>query len=116
MHTTHSAVRAGSVTSTSDNAPGQGCVIGQQSKLNGNDSATKAIATAIATAACLGIECHAVGRDRWLLRHARGTDIGVVQGPGALIAAVGGFVSATDDVRALVQRLAAAKVERRVRP
>lgn len=109
MRTTHSAVTAGSVTPKNDNAPWQGCVIGQQSKVNGGNSATKAIAAAIATAACLGIECHAVGPDIWVLRHARGGDIGMVQGAGALVAAVGGFMAATEDVRALVQRMRGAE-------
>ena len=105
MHTTHSAVTAGSGTSTSDNAPWQGCVIGQHSKVNGGNSDTKTIATAIAKAACTGIECHLIGVDTWLLRHAHGADIGMVHGLGALVAAVGGFEAATDDVRQLVQRM-----------
>ena len=109
MHTTHSAATAGPVASTSDNAPGQGCVIGQHSKVNRVDSDTKTITTAIATAACLGIECRAVGPDIWVLRHARGGDIGMVQGTGALVAAVGGFMGATEDVSALVQRMRGAE-------
>ena len=104
MHTTRSAVTAGSITSTSDNAPWQGCV-GEQSKVNSVNSDTKAVATAIAKAACLGIECHLIGVDTWLLRHAHGADIGVVHGLGALVAAVGGFEATTNDVRQLVQRM-----------
>ena len=105
MHSTHSAATAGTVTSTSDNASGQGCVIGQHSKVNDGNFDTKTIATAIAKAACLGIECHLIGVATWLLRHARGADIGVVHGLGALVAAVGGFEAATNDVRQLVQRM-----------
>ena len=105
MRTTHSAVTAGSVTPKNDNAPWQGCVIGQNSKVNRLNSDTKTITTAIAKAACLGIECHLIGVDTWLLRHAHGADIGVVHGLGALVAAVGGFETATNDVRQLVQRM-----------
>ena len=106
MKGTEAADMAGaSMGATSDNAPWQGCVIGQHSKVNGGNSDTKTIATAIAKAACLGIECHLIGVDIWLLRHARGADIGVVHGLGALVAAVGGFEAATNDVRQLVQRM-----------
>ena len=105
MRTMHSAVTAGSVTPKNDKAPWQGCFIGQHSKVNGGNFDTKTVATAIAKAACHGIECHLIGVDTWLLRHARGADIGVVHGLGALVAAVGGFEAATNDVRQLVQRM-----------
>ena len=99
------AAAPGSVTPKSDNAPWQGCVIGQHSKVNGGNSVTKSVATAIAKAACLGIECHLICVDTWLLRHAHGADIGVLHGVSALVAAVGGFEAANNDVRYLVQRM-----------
>ena len=66
------------------------------------------VATAVARAALLGIEVHGIGAGAWLMRHARGAEIGAVRGTAALEAAVRGFESARDDVRALVQRLGSA--------
>ena len=105
MHTTRSAATAGLVAPKNDKAPWQGCFIEHQSKVNDGNFDTKTMATAIAIAAFLGIECHAVGPDIWMLRHARGGDIGVVHGVSALVAAVGGFEAANNDVRRLVQRM-----------
>ena len=50
MKGTEAADMAGaSMGATSDNAPWQGCVVGQHSKVNGGNSDTKTAATAIAS-------------------------------------------------------------------
>lgn len=81
-----------------------------QRKVNAADSAEagtlrKRETTAQARAALLGIEARPIGPDVWLLRHARGADIGVVRGLPALDAAVAGFEAAHRDVAELVQRM-----------
>lgn len=65
----------------------------------------KRIATATARAALLGIEARQIAPDAWLLRHARGADVGIVRGLPALDAAVSGFEAAHRDVAELVQRM-----------
>lgn len=99
---------AGPVTPRSDKADGASVGrVGEVREVDSPDFA-KSAATAIARAALLGIEARRVPAGAWLLRHARGADIGTVHGIEALEAAVRGFESARDDVRALVQRLGSA--------
>ena len=99
------AYGAGPVTPKSDKADGASVGrVGEVREVDTPDFA-KSAATAIARAALLGIEARPVLGGAWLLRHARGADIGTVHGIEALEAAVRGFESARDDVRALVQRI-----------
>ena len=96
----------GLVTPESDEAAklGSGGGLEEQGKADSGDSARELIATAIAKAALLGIECRPIGADAWLLRHARGP-IGTVQGRNALQAVVAGFEAACADMRALVRQM-----------
>jgi hypothetical protein len=55
-----------------------------------------------ARAAALGIELRALGSDAWLLRHARGGDIGAVRGHGPLLAAIAAFEAPSRDVLSLI--------------
>ena len=102
-------------TPTSDEAPSrdqaaQGFRIAQEVSPDcAADADQKHVATAVARAALLGIEARRVPAGAWLLRHAHGADIGIVHGTEALEAAVRGFESARDDVRALVQRIGGAR-------
>jgi hypothetical protein len=58
-----------------------------------------------ARAALLGIEAHRLADGAWLLRHARGADIGTVHGLDALAAAVAGFEAAQRGAAELVARV-----------
>lgn len=99
------AAAPGTSTPTrNDNAPVQRGVIGGHGEQDNPDSA-KTTATTVARAALLGIEARQIGADAWLLRHARGAEIGIVRGLPALVAAVAGVEAAHDDVRELVQRM-----------
>ena len=104
------AVAPGQVTpelTQKDETPGLAGAEGFRGKNSdgGGDGTCKLIATAIARAALLGIEARPLTDGAWLLRHARGADIGIVHGIGALTAAVAGFEAACSDVRALMQRM-----------
>ena len=80
-----------------------------ETNTNDADSAAKLIATVTARAALLGIEARPIDADTWLLRHARGADIGIVCGLAALDAAVAGFEAAQRDVAELVQQMKGGK-------
>ena len=104
---------AGPVTPKIDDAPAGDAAQGiREAQEVSPDCAADAdqshVAAAVARAALLGIEVHGIGAGAWLMRHARGAEIGAVRGTAALEAAVRGFESARDDVRALVQRLGSA--------
>lgn len=109
METNHAAMTAGPVTPTSDKADGASVGRVGEVREEGTPDFAKSAATAIARAALLGIEARRVPAGAWLLRHAHGADIGIVHGTEALEAAVRGFESARDDVRALVQRIGGAR-------
>ena len=109
------ALGAGPVTPKNDEAlagdAAQGFRVAQEVSPDcAADADGKHVATAVARAALLGIEARRAHfcAGAWLLRHAHGADIGIVHGTEALEAAVRGFESARDDVRALVQRLGSA--------
>jgi len=94
------AAAPGPVTpSGSDNARWQAGVIegqtAEQSReyadVAGVDQALDRDLALAARAATLGIELRALGSDAWLLRHARGGDIGAVRGHGPLLAAIAAF-------------------------
>ena len=55
--------------------------------------------------ACIAGAFDKYGRSIATCSNAHGADIGMVHGLGALVAAVGGFEAATNDVRQLVQRM-----------
>lgn len=105
-------VAGASIGATEDEAPltvaaAQG--FRAETKSNAVDCAAKLIATVTARAALLGIEVRPIDADTWLLRHARGADIGIVRGLAALDAAVAGFEAAQRDVAELVRRLGGAR-------
>lgn len=90
---------------TAEGSRGQGTADG--SDCASTTEARKLISTAIARAALLGIEVCELAGGAWLLRTARGADIGTVRDVRTLAAAISGFEAARDDVRGLVQRKAA---------
>ena len=95
-----------------DNAPVVRGAVEKQGNRDPRDCAEtehKRIATATARAALLGIEARPIAPDSWLLRHARGADIGIVRGLPALVAAVAGFEAAHRDVAELVRRMKGGK-------
>ena len=107
MGTNHSALTAGSVTPSSDEALGLAGAEGFRDQ-GTQEYAThyrKRAETALARAALVGIEARLLDSGAWRLRHAQGADIGIVQGLTALEAAVQGFEAARDDVQALVRRM-----------
>lgn len=102
-------VAGASIGATRVDAPAAGTARGVRIESKNPDSAGKQIATVTARAALLGIEVRRIGADTWLLRHARGADIGIVRGLAALDAAVAGFEAAQRDVAELVRRLGGAR-------
>lgn len=70
---------------------GSGDGFGGNRTADSHECGSKLLATAIARAALCGVEVYELPGGSWLLRSAKGADIGVVQGPDALLGAVRGL-------------------------